>query len=164
MPLTLSDRACTVSPLPLCTSEEARRLGIRLYAARWMRVRKGIYVDREAFEKLPGRKRYAVRVHAFVRKFPDAVLCFESAGVIHGIPQFDEPKDIHVFDPTRTASWRHGDVSVHTSRDPRAVETVGGVLVTSLPDTVCDLVRVMPAAHALAITDAVISPVQGGKL
>lgn len=124
----------------------------------------GIYVDRAAYEKLPARKKYAVRVHAFVRKFPDAVLCLESAGVIHGIPQFDEPKDIHVFDPTRTASWRHGDVSVHISQDSREVEIVAGVLVTSLRDTVCDLVRVMPPAHALAITDAVISPVQGGTL
>lgn len=164
MPLTLSDRAIAVSPLPLCTSEDARRLGITLTPARWMRVRKGIYVDRESFEKLPARKKYAVRVHAFVRKFPDAVLCLESAGVIHGVPQFDEPKDIHVFDPERTASWRHGDVSVHTSRDPRDIEVVDGVVVTSLVDTVCDLLRVVSPAQGLSIADAAISPVQGGTL
>lgn len=164
MPLTLSDRASAVSPLPLCTSEDARLLGNRLTPPRWLRVRKGIYVDRAAYEMLPARKKYAVRVHAFVRKFPDAILCLESAGVIHGIPQFDEPKDIHVFDPTRTTSWRHGDVSVHTSRDPKQIETVEGVMVTSLIDTACDLVRVMPPAHALSVADAVISPVQGGAL
>ncbi|MGL3151811.1 hypothetical protein ACSS7Z_15795 [Microbacterium sp. A82] len=163
MPLTLLDRACAVSPLPLCTTEDARRLGIRLNSA-WLRVRKGIYVDRAAYEKLPARKRYAVRVYAFLRKNPDAVLCLESSAVIWGLPQFNEPKDIHVFDPDRTASWRYGDVCVHTSRDPRAIEQVNGVSVTSLLDTVCDLVRVVSPAQALAITDASISPVQGGLL
>lgn len=164
MPSQLSDRAQVVSPLPLYTVAEARMLGIHLNGKAWMRLRKGVYVDRLKFEALPVWKRYAVRVHAFVVTHPDAVLCLESAAVLHGIPHFGETKDIHVYDPDGPSSWRHRDVSIHTSRDPRTVEFVNGVQVTGLCDTVVDLARVVPPAHGLAMVDAAISPVQGGFL
>ena len=164
MPLLLSGRAQARSPLPLYTLDEARMLGIRLSSSAWTRVRKGVYVDRSALAALPPWARYAVRVHAFIRKHPDAILCMESAGVIHGIPRFGETKEIHVYDPELTKSWRHGDVITHTSGDPREIEMVDGVLVTSLRDTIVDLARAVPPAHALSMADAAISPVQGGSL
>lgn len=139
-------------------------LGIHLDSGRWLRVRKGVYVDRAAYVASPPWKRYAVRVHAFVRMHPSAVLCMESAAVFHGIPQFGEAQDIHVYDPDLAHSSRHGDVSIHTSRDERQLTSVDGVRVTSLEDTILDLARVAPPAHALAMTDAAISRAQGGKL
>lgn len=139
-------------------------LGIHLNEHRWLRLRKGVYVDRADYAALPPWTRYAVRVHAFVRLHPDAVLCMESAGVLHGIPRFGETRDIHVYDPALAYSSRHGDVCIHTSRDERTLTTVSGVLVTSVEDTVLDHARVTPPAHALAMTDAAISPVQGGML
>jgi len=164
MPLQLIDRAQVTSPLPLHTVADARMLGIHLSERRWLWLRKGVYVDRAGYAALPPWKRYAVRVHAFARIHPDAVLCMESAGVLHGIPRFGETRDIHVYDPDLATSSRHGDVSIHTSRDGRALTTVDGVRVTSLEDTIVDLARVTPPAHALAMTDAAISPVQGGTL
>lgn len=162
--MTLSDRAEVVSPLPLYTVAQARMLGIRLNGKSWVRVRKGVYVDRLKYLALPKWKRYAVRVHAFVLTHPDAVLCLESAAVFHGIPHFGETKDIHVYDPEGACSWRHGDISIHTSRDPREVEVIDGVRVTSLCDTIVDLARVVPPANGLAMVDASVSPVQGGTL
>lgn len=129
-----------------------------------LRLRKGVYANREDFDALRPWTRYAVRVHAFLRMHPDAVLCLESAAVVHGIPHFGETKDIHVFDPDRSSSTRHGDVVVHTSTDARSVEAISGTSLTSLADTVSDLVRVVPPAHGLAIADAAISPTQGGVL
>lgn len=164
MPLLLSDRAQLVSPLPLYTRDEARMVGIRLDSSRWLRLRKGVYVDRVAYDGLPAWRRYAVRVHAFLRTHPDAVLCLESAGVVHGIPQFGETSWIHVYDPDAVATQRYGDISVHASCDAREVEHVGGVLVTTLRDTVIDLARVMNPADAVAVADAAISPGQGGTL
>lgn len=120
-------------------------LGIGLGVRQYARVRAGIYVARAAYEKLPGSQRYAVRVHAFVRKHPDAVLCLESAAVLLGLPYFNEPKDIHVYDADRSASRRFGDVAVHTGADPRAVGDVRGVLTTSPVDTAIDLMRVLPS-------------------
>lgn len=162
MTLLLPKRAISKSPLPLVTTEEGRMLGIRLPSREHLRVRSGIYVEREAYENLPAWRQYAVRVHAFVRQHPDAVLCLESAAVVLGLPYFNEPKDIHVYDPRRSASRRFGDVVVHTSRDPRTVGSTDGILTTSTEDTVVDLVRVLPPAQGLAVADAAISPAQQG--
>ncbi|OIU88932.1 MULTISPECIES: hypothetical protein [unclassified Microbacterium] len=162
MTITLDHRAINQSPLALLTASEARMLGIGLGVRQYARVRAGIYVARAAYEKLPGWQRYAVRVHAFVRKHPDAVLCLESAAVLLGLPYFNEPKDIHVYDADRSASRRFGDVAVHTGADPRAVGDVRGVLTTSPVDTAIDLMRVLPLAQGLAVADAAISPKQQG--
>lgn len=164
MPLLLTDRASITSPLPLTTFAEARMLGIRLAPSTWLRVRRGIYVDRAAYAKLPPWKRYEVRVHAFARQHPDAVLCLESAAVPHGLPLFGEAREIHVFDPDRASSRRFGDVFVHKSVDPRTVVRVGGILVTDILDTVVDLSRVLPPAQALAVADSATSAAQGGGL
>ncbi|MGF6822486.1 hypothetical protein M2317_001390 [Microbacterium sp. ZKA21] len=146
------------------TASEARMLGHDVSSPRWQRVRHGIYVDRVAFEELPPWRKYAVRVHAFARMHPDAVLCLESAAVVLGLPLFDEARDIHVYDPDRGSSRRFGDVCVHTSADPRQVVQVDGVFVTGLLDTTIDLARVLPPAFSLAVVDAAIAPAQGGTL
>jgi hypothetical protein len=148
--------------LPLITAEEGRMLGIRLPSGDHIRIRAGVYADRSAYTKLPSWERYAVRVHAFVRSHPDAVLALESAAVVLGIPYFNEPKDIHVYDPDRPASRRFGDVVVHTSHDPRLVGEISGVRTTSPVDTTIDLIRVLPLAQGLAVADAAISPAQDG--
>lgn len=157
-----AQRAVTRAPLPFVTIKEGRMLGIRLSSPEYLRVRSGIYVNRAQYVALPSWKRYAVRVHAFVRKHPDAVLCLESAAVILGIPYFNEPKDIHVYDPERAASRRFGDVVVHTSDDPRMVGSAGSILTTSPMDTAVDLIRMLPPAQGLAVADAAIAPAQGG--
>ncbi len=164
MPLRLVDRAVTSPPIPLMTAAEARALRIDVASPAFARVRRGIYADSAAVAKLRPWERYALRVHAFALAHPDAILCLESAAVLHGIPLFGEARDIHVFSPERTASRRFGDVCVHTSADPRSVVAVGTTLATSLVDTVADLARLLPPAQALAAVDASISPVQGGPL
>ncbi|MFD5213195.1 hypothetical protein [Microbacterium sp. NPDC058345] len=162
MTITLARRALSRSPLPLITASEGRMLGIRLPSSRHVRVRAGVYADRAGYAALPAWKRYAVRVHAFLRTHPDAVLCMESAAVALGIPYFNEPKDIHVYDAGRAASRRYGDVVVHTSADPREVGSTAGILTTSPLDTAVDLVRVLPPAQGLAVADAAISAAQRG--
>lgn len=164
MPLLLSDRAATVSPVPLVTTDEARSFGIRIRSSSFIRIRPGIYANRAAFEKLGRWERYVVRVHAFARAHPDVPLCLESAAVVHGLPVFDETRDIHVHSAERPKSRRFGDVAVHTSANPRDFERRGGILVTSLMDTVTDLGRILPPARALAVFDAAISASQGGGL
>lgn len=164
MPLLLTDRATLRSPLSLATFAEAQALGIRLDDGSWRRLRKGVYVDRLRYEALPPWKRYAARVHAYLLVHPDAVVCLESAAVLHGLPAFGEPRHIHVYDPEAKRSQGYGDVRVHTSRDERTLERVGVVLVTSLLDTTVDLVRLLAPAEGLAVADAALSPVQGGVL
>lgn len=164
MPLLLENRAATLSPLPLITTEEARMTRVSLSSSTWLRVRKGIYTNRGSYASAKPWIRYQVRVHAFARQHPDAILCLESAAVIHGIPLFGETRDIHVYSPDRKRARRFGDVVVHTGVDLRTLVRVNGVLATSLLDTAVDLSRVLPAAHALTVVDSVISPTQGGPL
>lgn len=162
MPHTLADRAVTTSPLPLLRSRDARVLGIRVPGPGYLRVRPGVYVDEDRWNALAPWQRYQVRVHAFLLTCPDAIVCLESAAVVLGLPLFGHPRDIHVYDPARGASRRYGDVSVHTSADPREVVETGGIRVTSLLDTALDLARVLPPEQGIAVTAAAVSPAQGG--
>lgn len=153
----LTEHAAKESPLPLVTVEEARMLGIRVHSSTYRRIRRGVYVDDAAFTALQPWQRYALRVHAFIRRHPDAVLCMESAAVPLGLPLFGETRDIHVFDPALRTSQRYGDVCVHTSQDPREITDLGGVLLTSPLDTTVDLARVLQPARALAVADALLA-------
>ena len=137
--LLLIERAIVTSPVPLITRSEARVLGITLRASTHVRLRRGIYAPKQAFLRLKPWQRYAARVHAFARSRPDAVLCLESAAVLHGMPVFGHPCDIHVFDPDLRTSQRSGDVCVHTSADPREIATVAGA--SSRRRRQCDLAR-----------------------
>lgn len=162
--LQLTERAVLDSPLPLITVDEARMLGVILHPSTYIRIRRGIHAERAAYLALRPWERYAVRVHAFARRHPEAVLSMESAAVIHGLPLFGETRDIHVYAPGLGSSERFGDVCVHTSVDEREIIRVGGIPVTSMLDTVVDLARLLPPARGLAMVDSAISPAQGGRL
>ena len=162
--LLLTDRAVLNSPLPLITRDEARMLGRPITRATHLRLRRGVHVLRADYARLKLWEKYAVRVHAFIRRHPDAVLCLESAAVLHGLPLFRHPRDIHVFDPAAEKSQRFGDVLVHSSANERDIVEIGGVMVTSLLDTAVDLARVTSPARALAVVDSVISTAQGGDV
>ncbi|WP_447944146.1 hypothetical protein [Microbacterium aurum] len=164
MPLLLRDRAQLTAPTTLLTARDAAAAGIRPTHRTHHRVRAGVWTPLAHWQSLAPWERYAARVHAYLRICPDAILCLESAAVIHGIPLFGEARDIHVYDPSATKSTRFGDVVVHASADARDVVTVEGILVTSMVDTVVDLARVLPPAQALTVADAAVSPVQGGVL
>lgn len=144
--------------LPLVAAAEARATGIRTPLLH--RVRHGVYADRAAWTVAPAWVRYRTRIAAYLLINPAAVLCLESAAAAHGLPLFDEPREIHVFDAARSSSRRFGDIVVHTARRPPAVVDLGGVLATSVADTVVDLVRALPPAQALAVADGALSPRQ----
>ncbi|WP_396657379.1 hypothetical protein [Microbacterium sp.] len=164
MPSTLAQAAVTRSPLALVTAADARVLGIRVPSPAHHRVRPGVYVDAAPWRRLAPWQRYCVRVHAYLRCRPDAVLCLESAAVVLGLPLFGEPRDIPVSAPGARTSRRFGDVVLHTSDDDREITRIEGALVTSLLDTVVDLARAHPPARALAVADAGISARRGGTL
>lgn len=164
MPHSLAERAFLSSPVPLLASAELRMLGLRASHPHLRRVRSGVHVRRTAYEDLSSWQRYAARVHAFARTHPDAILCLESAAVLHGLPLFNEARQIHVLADAGEKSRRYGDVAVHTSVDPRDIETIGGIHATDLLHTTVDLTRVLPPAKAVAVADAAISPFQGGRV
>lgn len=161
---TLADRAFVTSPVPLIVSAEMRMLGMRATSQRLRRVRRGVHARRDLYDDLRPWQRYAARVHAFARTHPDAVLCLESAAVLHGLPHFGETALIHVLADAGEKSRRFGDVAVHSSADPRGVTSIAGIHCTDLLDTAVDLTRALSPAKGLAVADAAMSPFQGGDV
>lgn len=161
---TLSDRAAVTSPVPLIASAEMRMLGLRAANPRLRRVRSGVHARRDLYDALRPWQRYAARVHSFARTHPDAVLCLESAAVLHGLPHFGEAALIHVLADAGEKSRRFGDVAVHSSVDPRGVTSIAGIHCTDLLDTAVDLTRVLSPAKGLAVADSAMSPFQGGDV
>lgn len=161
---TLADRAFVTSPVPLIVSAEMRMLGMRATNARLRRVRSGVHARRNLYDELRPWQRYAARVHAFARTHPDAVLCLESAAVLHGLPQFGETALIHVLADAGEKSRRFGDVAVHSSADPRGVTSIAGIHCTDILHTAVDLTRALSPAKGLAVADGAMSPFQGGDV
>lgn len=118
------------------------------------RVRHGVYTPHEAWDALPEWDRYLLRVHALALTRPTSVFSHESAAALRGLPIFGHPRAIHIFDARRSRSLTYGDVTAHTSRMPREVESDDGITVSTALDTVIDLARSLPPAMALAVADA----------
>lgn len=119
-----------------------------------LRVRPGLYADADEWTGLAPWDRYAARVLAAATTLTDPVFAYESAAVVHGLPTFGEPRLLHASTSTGRG-YRRGDLVVHAG-EPRAFERVDGILVTALLDTVGDLIRVLPHAHAVAVLDAAL--------
>jgi len=162
MPLIAAGTA-RLSPVEFILAADAPLTHVRVRDGKvHIRVRAGVYAEREVWDRLKPWDRYLARVHAFALVHPGAIFSHESAAVLLGMPIFGEPLDIHVYDPGRKRSRRFGDVCVHTSRDAREIEVRGALRTTTAVQTAVDLMRVLPPAFALAVGCAAISPAQGG--
>ncbi len=150
------------SPVPLIVASETDLGPLPRHDPGLTRIRHRVYAPTARWESLPPWDRYLGRVHALAMVRPDSVFCLESAGALHGLPVFGEPRELHVFDAQGQTSHRFGDVVVHTSRDHRPITTAVGVSATRRCETAVDLVRALPPAFGLAVADAAVSPRQGG--
>jgi hypothetical protein len=116
------------------------------------RVRRGVYTDAAAWQKLRPWERYRLRVEAVGLTWDAPVFCLESAAVHLGLPVYGEPHDIHLLDPDGK-SRRFGDVVVHSTKDELELVTSDGVTTTALTETALGLVRVLPPAFGLGVAD-----------
>lgn len=149
--------AVRLSPVELLMARDGDAVGIRIRCDhRYVRVRRGVYAGREAWNALAPWDRYLARVHAFAMTHPRTVFCGESAAALLGLPVFGEPRDLHVYDPDRSANMRYGEVMVHASVDPRAIVETGPFAMTSAAHTVVDIARVLPPAFGLSVVDAAL--------
>ncbi|MDU0367832.1 hypothetical protein RWH45_11450 [Microbacterium sp. KSW4-17] len=152
-----TNAALRICPAPLFASAEEQSVVSAVHPSRdrtLIRVRAGVYTPRSAWEALLPWDRYLLRVHAYRLIRPDAVFSHESAATLSGLPTFGHPRKIHIFDGRRTRSLSYGDVTVHTSADGRRIHEDAGMRITSVGDTVLDLLRVLPPAFGLAVVDA----------
>ena len=119
-------------------------------------VRRGIRARQTEWQALAPWMRYRERVRAATIALKDPLLGWESAASELGLPVFDEPRHVHVFAEIAGHSYRQGDVLTHTGVDGREEIRINGVRVTTLVDTVIDLIRVLPLAFGVAVVDAAL--------
>lgn len=155
--MNTAPQALRASPAPLIRASHAPRSGPPFWRDEsLLRIRPGTYTVRSAWEALPPRDRYLVRVHAYAASRPDAVFSHESAASLLGLPTFGHPRSIHILDARRSRSVTYGDVTAHAGADVRSTCELAGIRLTGVEDVVVDLVRVLPPAFGLAVADAAL--------
>lgn len=137
-------------------AREARHSSRAVRAGELIPVLRGVYAPAAAWRDLAPWDQYLARVHAAVLRYPDAVLCLESAACHRGLPTFGDPGTVHFLVGEGEKSRVSGGIVVHTTRDTRVIEEIDGILVTSLTDTVVDLARSRHNAIGLAVADAAL--------
>jgi hypothetical protein len=121
------------------------------------RIHPGVYAPKARWAALRPWDRYLARVHATRLTRPDAVFCFESAAVLHGLPIFGEPRHVHILSEwSESHSTRSGDVVFHKFHDQREHAISAAGVAVGIADTVLDLGRILPPAFALAVADAAL--------
>ncbi|MDQ4213992.1 hypothetical protein [Microbacterium capsulatum] len=119
------------------------------------RVLPGVYTPTTDWRGLPTWDRYLARVHAVALRNPNAVFCGVSAAALRGVYLGRADENVHVLE-LRGSSRAAGAVRIHTGGAEREVEEVDGILLTSVPDTIVDVVRSVPPIEGLAYADALL--------
>ncbi len=132
---------------PMVAAEDATRLH---------RVRRGWYVDRDAWQRLFTEDRHALHVHAVARDIRgQGVISHVSAAVLHGLDLARvHPGRVHVTTPPGARVSSGDDVMRHcTPLGPHDVTEVHGIRCTSLARTVFGVACAASPDTALVIAD-----------
>ena len=158
----------------LAGQHSPRALRELVAAGRWVRVRRGAYVDADyltcadadagaAAAHAAARRAAIARVAAVVALAAaeagagEVVLSHESAALVWGLPLWRLPERVHLVVRSRRSVRAAPDVVGHLMAvDAAQVRRRGGVLVTSLERTVLDLACHRTAADALVVADAAL--------
>lgn len=124
-----------------------------------IRIRLGVYAEREAYLALNPEQRHIVQMRAVVAVSPwPVIFSHSSALVVHGLParRFRLGK-VHV---TFTRSGERGreGVAGHVFQiTPDELTTIGGLTVTTRARTVVDVAGECPFEEGVAVADAVLA-------
>lgn len=120
-----------------------------------VRIRRGVYADRLAVERLQPAARVALEVRAArLTSEVDLVAAGATAALVHGLPLLGpRPTRLHLVERKQDRPQHHG-----ASASLRAQEVVElGVPVTSLPRTAFDVARARGHVAGVLIADAVLA-------
>ncbi|WP_341973831.1 hypothetical protein [Microbacterium sp. LWO13-1.2] len=125
-----------------------------------VRVRRGWYVDGEAWRDLWNEGRHLLQVIAthLSSDLPGPVFMLSSAGVLRGLPLYRlAPKHVHVaLGGASHSKTRFGVVHHDVQLARRDVDEVEGIRCTSLDRTVLDLACTMSEEAAVSCADAAL--------
>lgn len=128
-----------------------------------VQVRRGVYLERTTFDRSTAVEQHRLRVLAVAHQRPSAVFAGFSAAVLLGLPAVGRvPSEVVVLSPTQSGRRRNGVVELVRAR-PQDLAVVGGVVTTSLVETLIEVARSLPLLNALTMVDAALrAPGFGG--
>jgi len=154
--MPLLAEAVVPCPIGLVRGSDISHPGRAVAAGRLVRVRAGVFADAQEWNELAPWERFLARVHAVATVAPDAVFCLEAACALLGLPIFGDPVVVDILATGTGTARLRGGIRVHTGGNQRTLVERGGLLMTSLAETVVDIARVRHNAVGLAIADAAL--------
>lgn len=129
----------------------------RLRKGAWVRLRAGVYAEREPLTSYGPRRRYALEAAAAVLAVRSvaAVVSHRSAAYLHGLGLLSPPSVVTLTRPPDDSHADKPGVHVHRARlPPGHTGRKNGVAVTSPARTVVDLGRSLSFREALVAADS----------
>lgn len=154
--MSRSESPRTAAPAVLFRARDTTHSTRAVRTGRLYPVLRGVYAAGTEWASLAPWDKFLTRVHAAHLRHPDSVFFLEAAAVVHGLPIFGDPGDVHVLGDSERRSRLSAGIHVHTTTEPRALTMVGGLRVPSIADTVVDMARARHPAIALAVADAAL--------
>jgi len=124
------------------------------------RLRRGVYVDRDAFTSIDDDRGYDLRIAAaLATRRSDAPLSHYSAARLWGLPIVGRwPTEVHFRVPSDSGRRSASGVIVHRAEwDPLEQDEVRGTSVTTLRRTLVDLAEIAPFRDAVAAIDSALA-------
>ena len=124
-----------------------------------VRLRRGVYMERDAWAQLTEQERQVQRLRAYASVTPGRpVFSHQSAAVLHALPLVSASPYVHVATAASSGGRSEGDVR-KPAMPPLAdgdVTEVDGLLTTSAPLTVAMLAAALPFREAVVPADALV--------
>ncbi|TQJ32758.1 hypothetical protein [Microbacterium sp. SLBN-146] len=122
-----------------------------------LRVRAGVYVDGEAWQRTTDTDRTLARARALAMTSQRApIFAVHTAAALHGMPLFRPPTSIHVIAPVERPGRARGVVRHRGILNESDVVTISGLSCTSLTRTLADLARIGTFEQSVTVTDAAL--------
>jgi hypothetical protein len=123
-----------------------------------VRLRRGVYVERTAWDALDERGRMVQRMRAYAAvTLEPPIFSHQSAAVLHDLPQLSRPDRLHVVTAPSSGGRSEGDVRKHVLAltDADVVE-VDGLLTVSASLAVALLAAELPFREAVVPADGLL--------
>lgn len=159
-------RAATAQTVPLISARRFRQTSIDVSdirrafrAGRVVRVRRGVYVHRDDWDRLDGRGQHLVRMRAVDETTRDAVFGFESAAAAFDLPLLERwPEEVHLLAPRATGGRSDPGIRRHcVGISATHVVERSGLRVSSLARTLLDIARSRSFELGVAMIDSALN-------
>ena len=142
----------------LAAGRTPRQIRTLLRDGAWTSLTRGVHVETALLAGPPERRHVVLAAGRVLASGLDVVASHRTAALLHGLPLLGRPPDLPQL--TRAPRWS-GDQADHpgvrvAQLPTGSVTVVGGVPVTSVPRTVCDVGRTASFREGLVPADAAL--------